>query len=71
MQLAHAVIREPPRVALADLRVRRRAQVELGERGAQVEARPADDERTPPGGDQAVDLRVGAACVLARPWRAR
>ena len=36
----------------------RRAQVELGQRGAQVEPGPADDERAPPGGQRAVDLGV-------------
>ena len=44
----------------------RRAQVELGERRAQVEAGAADDDRAPPGGEQAVDLGVRAARVLRR-----
>ena len=44
---------------------RRRAQVELGQRGAQVEARPADDDRPAPFLEQLVDLRVGELRVLA------
>ena len=41
-----------------DLRRHRRAQLEVGERGAQVEAGPADDDRAAPGRQQAVDLGV-------------
>ena len=43
----------------AKLRGHRRAQVELGERRAHVEARPADDDRAAPLVEQSVDLGVG------------
>ena len=52
----------PPR---ADRGGDRRAQVELGERGAQVEAGAADDDRAPALREQRVDLRVGALGVGA------
>ena len=54
-----------------------RAQVELGQRGAQVEAGAADHERPPARGERGVDLGVGEAGVragaerLARPGRSR
>ena len=43
----------------ADLGRHRRAQVELGQRGAHVEAGAADEDRAPSLGDQLVDLAVG------------
>ena len=51
--------------ALAHPLRRRRAQVELGERRAQVEARAADDDRPPALREQPVDLGVGELRVLA------
>ena len=51
--------------ALARAGGRGRAQVEVGQRRAQVEPRAAHDDRPPPGGEQRVDLRVGAARVVA------
>ena len=42
-----------------------RAQVQVGQGGAQVEARPPHHDRPAPGGQQHVDLRVGALSVLA------
>ena len=57
---------EAARVVLAARRVGGRAQVEVGERRAQVEPGAADDDRAAAGGDQPVDLRVGAAGELAR-----
>jgi hypothetical protein len=45
--------------------VRRRAQIELRQRGAQVEAGAADHDRAPPLRDQAVDLGMRAARVVA------
>ena len=65
VQRAHALVGEPPGVALADRGVRRRPQVELGERGAQVEPGAADDDRAPALLDQRVDLGVRAARVVA------
>ena len=38
----------------------RRAQLEVGQRGLQVEPRPAHRQRAPPGGQSGVDLRVCA-----------
>ena len=43
-----------------------RAQVELGQRGSQVQAGAADDYRAPASGEQRVDLRVRQARVLTR-----
>ena len=51
--------------ALAHPLRRRRAQIELGQRRAQVEAGAADHDRTAPGGEQIVDLGVGQLGVLA------
>ena len=50
--------------ALAHARRRRRAQRELGQRGAQVEAGAADDDRRRAGGEQLVDLGVRERGVL-------
>ena len=44
---------------------RRRSQIELGERRAQVQAGAADDDRAPPGGQQPIDLGVRELGVLA------
>jgi hypothetical protein len=44
---------------------RRGPQVELGQRRAQIQAGAANYERTAPGSEQAVDLRVRQLCVLA------
>ena len=52
------------RPALAHALRRRRAQVELGQRRAQVQAGAADDDRPPPCGEQLVDLRVRELGVL-------
>ena len=51
--------------AVAQLLRRRGPEVELGQRGAQVQARAADDDRRRALAEQAVDLRVGEARVLA------
>lgn len=40
---------------LAGARLRRRRKVELGQSGSQVEARPADDDRSQTLGERAVD----------------
>ena len=50
---------------LADRRRHRRAQVEVGERRAQVEPGAADHDRAPALGQQRVDLGVGALGVAA------
>jgi hypothetical protein len=50
---------------LAQPRRRRRRQVEVDERRAQVEPRPADDDRQPPGRERLVDRRVREPLVLA------
>jgi hypothetical protein len=47
---------DPP---LAHARGGRRAQRQLGERGPQIQPGAADDDRSPAGGEQAVDLGVG------------
>src|SRR6202035_2228422 len=60
-----AVLLELRGPALAHSLRRCRAQVKLAERRAQVEARAADDQRTPAGREQAVDLGVGELRVLA------
>ena len=44
---------------VADLRRHRRAQLDVGQRRAQVEAGAADDDRAPACGEQGVDLGVG------------
>ena len=44
---------------------RRRPQRQIGQRGAQVEAGPADDDRTPAFGQKLVDLVVGELRVLS------
>ena len=49
----------------ARTRGRRRAQLEVGQRGAQVEAGAADHDRAPPGGEEPVDLGVREPRVLA------
>ena len=51
---------------LSDRRVRRRPEIEVGERGAQVEAGAADDDRSPALREQLVDLRVRQLGVLPR-----
>ena len=51
--------------ALAHPLRRRRAQVELGERGAEVQAGAPDHDRAAPGGEQVVDLGVCELGVLA------
>jgi hypothetical protein len=43
---------------------RGRAQLELGERGAQIETGAADDDRCPPLGEQSVYLGVGELRVV-------
>ena len=45
------------------------AQAQLGERGTEVEAGAADDDRAAAGGQQAVDLGMGQLGVLARAER--
>ena len=65
VQRRRALGREPRGVAGADRGVGRRPQVQLGQRGAQVEAGAADDDRAPARGEQPVDLGVGAAGVVA------
>ena len=60
---ALVVVDAPPAVARA-CRGRRR-QPQLGERGAQIEARAADDDRRPPGGEDLVDRRMSERRVLS------
>ena len=57
------VVEALPALSLA--RLGRRRQVELGERGPEVEARPADDDRCSPGRQDLVDRRVRELLVLA------
>ena len=57
---------EPRAVARAGARIRRRAQVQVGQRGAHVEPGAADHDRAPSGRDQRVDLGVRQARVRAR-----
>ena len=52
--------------ALADGGRDGRAQVELGERGAQIEAGAADHDRPPARGEQGVDLARGRAARSGR-----
>ena len=65
MQRERAVALERVLPVLADAGRGRRAQIELGERGAQVEAGASDDQRPPAGRQQPVDLGVGEAGVGA------
>ena len=60
---ADAVVQALPSLAGTGRRSRR--QLELGQRGAQVEARPADDDRRAAGGERVVDRRVREELVLA------
>ncbi len=64
MQRERAGAFELGREPLAHALGRRRAQVELGQGGAQVEARAADDDRAPALAEQLVDLGVRELCVL-------
>jgi hypothetical protein len=52
-------------VVVADLWVDRRAQIQVGERGAQVEAGAADDDRAAALFEQLVDRRVRLARIGA------
>ena len=64
MQRGRAALGELGLPALARAGRRGRAQIELGQRGAQVQPGAADDDRAPAGGEQAVDLGVGQLGVL-------
>ena len=65
VQGGRAVLLELRPAARADLGGDGRAEVELRERRAQVEAGAADDDRAPALGQQRVDLGVGGAGELA------
>ena len=65
VQRGRALALERRGVARARIGVGRRAEVELGERGAQVQPGAADHDRPPAGGDQRVDLGVRAAGEVA------
>ena len=58
VERVRALALEPGGVPRACHRVGRRAEVEVGERGAQVEARATHDDRRRALGDEIVDLRI-------------
>ena len=66
VQRGGALSGEPARVVLPAGRIGGRAQVEVGERRAEVEPGAADDDRPAARRDQPVDLRVSEARELAR-----
>ena len=65
MRRGGAALVVEPLPALARARRRRRRQRELGERGAEVQARAAHHERRPSGREDLVDRRVSERRVLA------